>query len=57
MGGAQRSRVLPCIIPVALTVAIALIQLFSYDMKQYRRQRRAEKEAKENAPAPPIVDD
>lgn len=52
-----KSRVLPCIIPVALTVAIALIQLFSYDMKQYRRQRRAEKEAKENAPAPSIIDD
>lgn len=52
-----RSRILPCIIPVALSVAVALIQLFSYDMIQYRRQRKAEKEAKENAPAPPIIDD
>ena len=51
------TRILPCVIPVALSVVIALIQLFSYDMKKYRRQHRAEKEAKENAPAPPIIDD
>lgn len=52
-----KSRILPCIIPVVLSIAVALIQLFSYEMIQYRRQRRAEKEAKENTPAPPIIDD
>jgi hypothetical protein len=52
-----KSRILPCIIPVVLSIAVALIQLFSYEMIQHRRQRRAEKEAKENTPVPPIIDD
>ncbi|WP_296694993.1 hypothetical protein [Ruminococcus sp.] len=52
-----KARILPCIIPAAMAIAVALIQLFSYDMIQYRRKRRAEKEARENAPAPPIIED
>lgn len=52
-----KARILPCIIPVSAAIAVALVQFFSYDMIQYRRQRKAEKEARENAPAPPLIDE
>lgn len=36
-----RSRILPCIIPVALSVTIAVIQLCSYELSRQRRDKKA----------------
>ena len=49
------TRIIPVIAPFILAVTIALIQFFSYEAREKRRVRKAEKEAEENAPAPPIV--
>ncbi|MBR4627477.1 MAG: hypothetical protein IKO47_07250 [Ruminococcus sp.] len=52
-----KSRLIPCILPVALAVTVALCQYFSYDLGEQRRERKREKLARENAPAPKILDD
>lgn len=52
-----RTRLIPCVIPAALAVIIALCQYFSYDLAEERRERRRERLRKENAPAPKILGD
>ncbi len=49
------SRIIPTIAPFILAVAIALIHFFSYEAGEKRRLKKALKEEKENAPAPPII--
>ncbi|MBE6861420.1 MAG: hypothetical protein E7497_00775 [Ruminococcus sp.] len=49
------SRVIPVIIPVVLAVFIALVQFFSYEAAEARREKRRLKKEKENEPAPPII--
>ncbi|MCD7811755.1 MAG: hypothetical protein LUG91_07910 [Ruminococcus sp.] len=49
------ARIIPTIAPFALTVVIALIQFFSYEAVQARREKKRLKEEEENAPAPPII--
>lgn len=51
-----RSRILPCIVPVALSVVIAVIQLCSYELSRQRHDRKARKAAEKNAPSPSIID-
>ena len=51
-----QTRLIPCILPVGLSVVIALCQYFSYDLGELRREKKRRKAAKENAPAPSIVD-
>jgi hypothetical protein len=46
-------RIMPCIVPVLMSGAISSVQLGSYELKEQRRAKKAEK----NAPAPPIVDE
>ena len=50
-------RLLPCLIPAALALIIALVQYFSREASEERSSRRDAKKAKENAPAPKILDD
>ena len=50
-------RILPCIVPVLMSETIAVLQLGSYDLKEKRRMKKAEKQAKKNAPAPQIIDE
>lgn len=52
-----RARIMPCIIPAALSVIIAAAQLCSYELAQQRRSARARQQAKKNAPAPSVLDD
>ena len=47
------SRIMPCIIPVLLCIVIAAVQLCSYEQKERRHRKKAEKDA----PAPHIIDD
>lgn len=49
------SRIIPVIAPFLLTAAIAMIQYFSYEAAEKRREKRRIGKEKENAPAPPIV--
>lgn len=49
------TRILPVIAPYVLTVLIALIQFFSYEAAEKRRQKKQLREQKENEPAPPII--
>ena len=51
-----QSRLIPCILPVALTITIALCQYFSYDLGEVRRERRQARNERENAPSPSIID-
>lgn len=51
-----QTRLIPCILPVALAITIALCQYFSYELGEMRRERRRKKDEKENAPAPSIID-
>jgi hypothetical protein len=51
-----QTRLIPCILPVALAVTIALCQYFSYDLGEVRRERRRIKDERENASAPSIID-
>ncbi len=52
-----QTRLIPCILPVALAITIAVCQYFSYDLGEIRRERKREKLKKRNAPAPKILDD
>lgn len=52
-----KARIFPAAVPAAIAAVIALIQLFSYDAAQERRARRERKKARENAPAPKIIDE
>lgn len=49
------SRILPVIAPFALSAAIAVIQFFSYEAVQSRREKKRLKDERENRPAPPII--
>lgn len=51
-----RERLIPTAAPFLLTLAISVIQLFSYDACEERRIRKKLRKDKENAPAPPIID-
>ena len=55
VSGMYTARLLPCILPAAMAVIIAAVQLCSYDLREQCRARKARKLAKKNAPAPPIV--
>lgn len=52
-----RARIMPCIIPVALSVIIATVQLCSHELSQQRRAAKAARQAKKNAPAPSVIGD
>ena len=56
ISGMYNRRILPCIIPAAVTAAISAVQLCSYELKEQRRARKAAKLAKKNSPAPSILD-
>ena len=56
ISGMYTRRILPCIIPAAVTAAISAVQLCSYELKEQRRARKAAKLAKKNSPAPSILD-
>lgn len=55
ISGMYTARILPVIIPFALTIVIALIQFFSYEAAEKRREKRRIREEKENEAAPPII--
>ena len=57
VSGMYLRRILPCIIPVLMSSAIAVVQLGSYEQEELRRVKKAAKQAKKNAPAPPIIDE
>lgn len=50
-------RITPSIAPVAIALAIAAVQLFSYEAAEERRRRRQRRNEEENAPAPSIIDE
>lgn len=52
-----RTRIIPVIAPFLLTVVISLVQYFSYDASEERREKKRRREAEKNAPSPPIVDE
>ena len=52
-----RMRLLPCLIPAALCLIIAVVQLFSQEAVSQRRRARRDREEKKNAAAPKILDD
>lgn len=52
-----RARIIPCIIPAALSVIISAVQLCSYDLVQQRRSAKAKRQAEKNAPAPSVLGD
>ena len=56
VSGMYVRRIMPCIIPVLMSVAIAALQLSSYELKEQRRAKKAEKQAKKDTPAPSILD-
>ncbi len=48
-----KSRIMPCIAPFVIAVAVAVLQLLSYEAAEQRRIKKL----KENAPAPKILDE
>ncbi len=50
-----RDRLLPMLLPFLLLCTLALLQLFSYDARVYRRQQRDAKRRALNAEAPKIL--
>ena len=52
-----KARIIPCAVPVAIAVVVALIQIFSYEASQERYRKKLSRMEKENAPAPKIIDD
>lgn len=52
-----KTRIIPCIAPVAATVTIAVIQFFSYDLSTLRREKKRKKKETENAPSPSVLGD
>ena len=52
-----RNGLLAGMIPAALLTALSLTRFFSYDAAVRRRNRKAAKEERENAPAPSILGD
>lgn len=52
-----KERLIPCVIPAALILVTALVQLFSEEVTSARRQRKKLRTERENAPAPPIIGD
>lgn len=56
VGDMYRERLIPTAAPFLLTLAISVIQFFSYDACEERRIRKKLRKDKENAPAPPIID-
>lgn len=52
-----RQRIIPVILPFLLTLIIAAVQFFSYNVAEERREKRLEKKKKQNSPpAPKIID-
>ncbi len=51
-----QNRIAPCILPFAIMFFLSLAQLFSYDARVYRKQRRMKRLEKLYAPAPRILD-
>lgn len=49
------ARILPTAAPFILAVIAALMQFFSFEASQKRREKKRLKEEKENQPAPPII--
>ncbi len=49
------SRIVPIAIPAVIIIVIALIQFFSYECSEARREKRRRRLEKENEPAPPII--
>ena len=56
VSGMYVRRILPCIIPVLMSGAIAALQLSSYELKEQRRAKKTAKQAEKDAPAPSILD-
>lgn len=56
VSGMYIRRILPCIVPVLMSAVISAVQLCSYELKEQRRAKKAEKQAKKNAPAPSVLD-
>lgn len=52
-----KERILPTLLPFLLTILISAVQFFSYDAREERRLRKKVRTEKENAAAPPIIDD
>lgn len=52
-----RDRLLPVILPTVLLAVLCLRQIFCEEAREYRIARKREKEIRENAPAPKILDD
>ncbi|MBQ8959746.1 MAG: hypothetical protein IJ071_00815 [Ruminococcus sp.] len=52
-----KGRLIPCVIPAALILIIAVLQLSSEEASAERRRRRQLRLEKENAPAPPVIDE
>ncbi len=50
-----RDRLLPMLLPFFLLCVLALLQLFSYDARVYRKQQRDAKRREQNAEAPKIL--
>ena len=52
-----RDRLLPTLLPFAVLCILAFWQMFTYDARVYRRQKRDEKRRREQAEAPKILGD
>lgn len=52
-----KTRIMPCVIPAALSVIIAAVQLCSCELVQQRRTAKAVRLAKANAPAASVTGD
>lgn len=52
-----RDRLLPILLPAALAVGIAVWQILDDESREWRIREKRERDARENAPAPKIVDD
>lgn len=52
-----RDRLLPLLLPFAIVCVLSLWQMFSYDAKVYRQQKRDEKRRRDREQAPRILGD
>ncbi len=52
-----RDRLLPTLLPFALLCVLAFWQIFDYDARVYRRQKRDEKRSRDTQEAPKILGD
>ncbi len=56
ISGMYVRRILPCIIPAAVSAIVAAVQLCSHELKEQRRTKKEERLARKNAPAPSVID-